>query len=127
VQANGSEDTWRSDYKFDHAVDGFSHGEKNPVPLANVSCLMARERIATMKRRWIFFERKVSERKDKFPYVAFTNGVTRTIWLAAHHAKCFPVECHVRDAPLLQECAGAMGSAWKTVQQFIPSEPSNPS
>ncbi|MGF6292707.1 plasmid fertility inhibition factor family protein [Paraburkholderia youngii] len=120
AQAHGDEQSWRSDYKFHHAVDGFSHGEPNPVPLANISCLIAHERIPEMQSFLFFFRRKVRERLVDFPYVAFTNGVTRTIWLAAHQAECFPVECDAKQAPLLHSLAGTEGSNWTTVEKLIP-------
>ncbi|AME28224.1 plasmid fertility inhibition factor family protein [Burkholderia sp. PAMC 26561] len=120
AQAHGDEQSWRSDYKFHHAVKGFSHGDPNPVPLACISCLMAREPVPEMKSFFFFFRRKVGERVAEFPYVAFTNGVTRTIWLAANQAECFPVECDARQAPLLHSLAGTAGSSWTTVQLMIP-------
>jgi hypothetical protein len=120
AQAHGDDRSWRSDYKFHHAAKGFSHGESNPVPLADISCLMAHERVPVMKTFLFFFRRKVGERDVEFPYVAFTNGVTRTIWLAAHQAECFPVECDVKGAPLLHALAGTEGSSWSTVQQLVP-------
>lgn len=34
----GNPESWRKDYKFHDAEDGFSHGSKNPVPLSNSMC-----------------------------------------------------------------------------------------
>uniref|UniRef100_UPI003EC0293E plasmid fertility inhibition factor family protein n=1 Tax=Paraburkholderia terrae TaxID=311230 RepID=UPI003EC0293E len=41
----------------------------------------------------------MSEPVVDFPNLAFPNGVTRAIWLAAHQAECFPVECDAQEAP----------------------------
>ena len=54
------------------------------------------------------------------PYVAFTDGVMRTLWLAAYAAKSFPVECAVNDAEALQRLAGTAGSCWFSVAELVP-------
>lgn len=68
--ARGNEVAWRSDYKFQYAERGFSHGIENPVPLAN---LVANNRV---------------------PSISFIDGITRTIWLMANGAKYFPIFTH---------------------------------
>ena len=37
--AEGTPATWRQDYKFKHAVKGFSYGFTNPVPLPRLQSL----------------------------------------------------------------------------------------
>ncbi|MCG5076359.1 plasmid fertility inhibition factor family protein [Paraburkholderia tagetis] len=119
-EAHGTPVSWKADRKFADAVKGFGHGDSNPVPLANISCLMANEKVPVIEKRWGLFKKSVGYAEHTFPYVAFTDGITRTIWLAAHGAPCFPVECHVRDAELLQKEAGTEGSKWMTVDNLIP-------
>lgn len=73
------------DRKFADAVNGFSHGRINPVPLAN-ACIRLQ---GTATR------------------IAFNNGITRTFWLLAQHVPAFPVEVYHRDvAELLNQVAG---------------------
>ncbi|CDY78648.1 hypothetical protein BGLT_04953 [Caballeronia glathei] len=120
AQAHGHERTWRRDDKFQHAEEGFQGGKDNPVPLADISCQIGRRRHPIIQKKWLLFERTVGWNEHRFPYVAFTNGVTRTIWLAANGAKYFPVECHVREADRLQELAGLPGGGWKTLDVLVP-------
>ena len=96
--ANGNPQIWRADPRFELAAEGFSFGEQDPVPLAEVSCPAS----------------------AAVPYVAFTDGVMRTLWLAAYAAKSFPVECVVNDAEALQRLAGTAGSRWFSVAELIP-------
>lgn len=73
------------DYKFKHAVQGFSHGKENPVPLAFAGAHQERDRVD----------------------IGFSNGVTRTFWLIANKAPSFPVQVHGREsAELLNKVAG---------------------
>ncbi|WP_395061821.1 plasmid fertility inhibition factor family protein [Paraburkholderia silvatlantica] len=98
--ANGTPQTWRADPRFELAAEGFSFGEQDPVPLAEVSCPAG----------------------AAVPYVAFTDGVMRTLWLAAYAAKSFPVECGVTDAEALQRLAGTAGSRWFSVAELVPPQ-----
>ncbi|MEX3966770.1 hypothetical protein AB4Y42_31845 [Paraburkholderia sp. EG286B] len=95
--ANGNPQTWRADPRFELAAEGFSFGEEDPVPLAEVSCPAS----------------------AAVPYVAFTDGVMRTLWLAAYAARSFPVECAVNDAEALQRLAGTAGSRWCSVAELV--------
>lgn len=70
------------DYKFESAVDGFSKGRGNPVPLAVVGVHTALGA----------------------PGIGFTNGITRTMYLLHHLADAFPVRADSSD--LLFELAG---------------------
>ncbi|WP_110954736.1 plasmid fertility inhibition factor family protein [Anaerosinus massiliensis] len=98
--ANGNISTWKKDRKFPEAEDGFSHGEINPVPLAEVS---------------VFFS------GGKKPCINVCNGVTRTIYLLTANAEKFPVECRgIDQAKLLQKFAGLPNRAFKSVQELIP-------
>lgn len=73
------------DYKYRHAVTGFSHGVENPVPLAEVGAHQAGKRL----------------------HIGFTNGVTRTFWLLANRCPAFPAKVYGADsAKLLNQVAG---------------------
>ena len=95
--ANGNPQTWRADPRFELAAEGFSFGEHDPVPLAEVSCPPS----------------------APVPYVTLTDGVMRTLWLAAYAAKSFPVECGVHEAEALQRLAGTAGSRWLSVAELV--------
>ncbi|MBB2999301.1 MULTISPECIES: plasmid fertility inhibition factor family protein [Paraburkholderia] len=98
--ADGSMLTWRVDGRFDLATEGFSFGEYDPVPLAEVRCA-----------------------GGETPWVALSDGVIRTVWLAAHGASCFPVECRVDEAPRLARHAGTGAHKWRRVAELIPVAP----
>ena len=83
--AHGDIETWKSDYKYSKAEIGFSHGISNPVPLAYPTCQICNKNGV---------------------YVAFTNGITRTIWLLAQGSSSFPVEVDSEEADLLNKHAG---------------------
>ena len=78
---------WKKDYKYPDAVDGFSRGEINPVPLARLVVNPVRG-------------------AGKPLDIGFTNGITRTIWLLANDARSFPVECNAESAAKLYALAG---------------------
>lgn len=102
--AFGNESTWRKDYKFHLAEQGFSSGELNPVPLAYVHCYLCDEHGSfNNKPLNKLIGRSIA---DKKPYCAFTNGITRTIWLLANGAKCFPVMTDSKSYELLKLYAG---------------------
>lgn len=113
-ESHGNLQTWPSDRKYHHAVKGFSFGYDNPVPLAYVSCGIGTRAIATYK--FLFFGK--SEREEKFHYVAFTNGITRTIWLLTQGCKAFPVECEMPGARELHRVAAASGTNFFTVDEL---------
>jgi len=59
------------------------------------------------KRHFLFIKEYMGRQVVKrTPYIGFTDGVTRTIWLLAYGAKCFPVMCRTENAELLQLMAG---------------------
>lgn len=73
------------DYKFKYAEEGFAANKNSPVPLAFLSA------------RYV----------DGHPFIGFTNGVTRTLWLLVNGAKSFPVEVYkAAGAKQLYEFAG---------------------
>jgi hypothetical protein len=81
--ALGNPDSWRNDYKFHYAEDGFSFGISNPVPLAFVGGLIDGK-------------------------IKLDNGITRTMWLLANGAKYFPMDCPGDIAEDLQLIAGVI-------------------
>lgn len=97
---HGDESVWRADYKFDHAAGGFAHGIGNPVPLAKIG---------------VHLPKSVEGRTS----VAFTNGITRTLWLLANGAAAFPVECSVGEAAALHAAAGVRAFPVCTVEQLL--------
>lgn len=99
-------ETWPKDYKYKHAVDGFSHGAENPVPLAQVSCWRANCNIVEYEPRFYFFKRKVIVGRTGDPCLSFVNGITRTIYLLTNGVRSFPVLCERGAADLLVELAG---------------------
>jgi hypothetical protein len=103
-------ETWPGDYKYSYAVDGFSHGAENPVPLAQVSCWRSASDIVEYESRFYFFKRKVIVGRAGDPSLSFVNGITRTIYLLSNGAKSFPVLCERRAADLLVELAGCQNS-----------------
>lgn len=103
-------ETWPGDYKYSYAVDGFSHGAENPVPLAQVSCWRSATDIVEYEPRYYFFKRKVLVGRAGDPCLSFVNGITRTIYLLSNGAKSFPVLCERRAADLLIELAGCEDS-----------------
>lgn len=118
--AHLSPDTWPSDYKFKDAVEGFSHGEVNPVPLALVHCYEEDEPFKVFKLGLFNTWKHVRTDIRKRITVSFTNGITRTIWLLVEGAESFPVECDLKSADLLQALAGIPGERYQTVESLIP-------
>ncbi|HGO6074580.1 TPA: hypothetical protein ACK3Q6_004431 [Burkholderia cepacia] len=120
--ANGNPSTWINDRKYAQAVDGFAHGETNPVPLAEINVGHHAEEVVTHgPRRWLGL-RRGEPRVDTTSthYVTFTNGITRTIYLLANKAEVFPVTCPLQDAELLHRLAGSRGSQYSTIDQLVP-------
>ena len=97
--ARGNIAAWVQDEKFNDAKAGFSKGEIDPVPLADVSV-------------FLFGDKTVS--------INITNGVTRTIYLLSIKASKFPVECDgVEQAKLIQQFAGLENGSFKSVKELI--------
>jgi hypothetical protein len=89
-------EAWKLDSKFQWAADGFAHGAENPVPLARVG----------LSRR-------------THGYVAFTNGITRTLWLLANGAISFPIECDASSAEAFSRAVGVDWAQPMTVQNLL--------
>ncbi|MCW7540890.1 hypothetical protein OOT46_24005 [Aquabacterium sp. A7-Y] len=75
--------TWPHNYKYPEAAAGFARGAAAPVPLALVSCLVGEGRVVHRERHLLFLTRVCHVETVRVPYVGFTNGITRTIWLLA--------------------------------------------
>ena len=115
----GNVSTWKNDYKYHYAVDGFSQGFSNPVPLASIVCQRYIEEIPIYRKK-LFFKKLVRIEENTVSYVSFINGITRTIWLLVNDAKCFPVECSNKvEAEQLALLAGHDGINHKTVKQLF--------
>ena len=93
-QSHGNPKTWINDRKYKKAEEGFSYGFNNPVPLANIYYGFYKKNTTSYK--FPFFRK--NECIEQIPYVGFSNGVTRTIWLLANGCKIFPVECGMPNA-----------------------------
>lgn len=120
--AHGTPETWPLDYKYAGAVDGFSHGRENPVPLADVECWEQEIVVPVFLKRSIFHpKRQIGTERKTIPSLGFTNGVTRTIWLLSHGVTVFPVRLSVKSAEVTQQLVGATGSRWTTVDQLVPA------
>ncbi|MCK9386647.1 MAG: hypothetical protein M0Q15_18710 [Nevskia sp.] len=119
AEANGTPETWPNDYKYDRAVDGFSHGRENPVPLADVSYGKAIRTSVTYK----FLRFCRNERQDEVEYVAFTNGITRTIWLLTQGCVAFPVKCGMSCARELFGAAAAEGTSFHLLGELAEVAP----
>jgi hypothetical protein len=110
--ARGNPHTWRQDYKFKDAVEGFSYGIKNPVPLAQVE--YAEVKLLSVSYKFLWFGRQ--EQTKHVRYVSFINGITRTIWLLSHGCTAFPVECRMPQALNLHRAASVAGTRVFTVR-----------
>jgi len=119
-QAFGDKASWHADPKFLEAARGLSRGIDNPVPLVEVNFGHYASKSPAPSSTWQILRNLLRQPARGTPYVSFTNGVTRTIWLAAYDAPYFPVECRVKEAPKLHKLAGVRGSRWRTVDQLIP-------
>lgn len=104
--ALGDANIWPSDYKYHWAEEGFAGGAENPVPLAEVSCGRATSDLTESHPHFFFFRKQVVIARKGLPWLGFTNGITRTIWLLANGATVFPVECALDEAAELQQLAG---------------------
>lgn len=121
--AHGSPETWTHDEKFKLAEEGFSGGETNPVPLAFIHCGIRNEEREIWERHFIFFRRfKGREIVSRTPFIAFADGITRTIWLMTYNTPCFPVLCDTKDADLLQVLAGLPGGKPQTMSELLSLE-----
>ena len=117
---------WVRDEKYGQAVRGFEHGEGNPVPLAEVVCYQNTRHQRTPRRgfpRLLEFLSILPELQHstiEFNYVAFTNGITRTLWLLANTAEAFPILCTEKHcADRLFACAAVHNTSVKTVTQIF--------
>lgn len=119
AEANGTPETWPSDYKYSRAVEGFSHGRENPVPLADVSYRAAIR--TSVSYKFLRFGR--SERQELVEYVAFTNGITRTMWLLTHGCVAFPVKCGMSCARELFTAAAAEGTSFHSLAELAEVTP----
>jgi len=110
--ANGTPFTWPNDYKYDRAVAGFSHGRANPVPLPDISFGTAPRSIDES------IQKSRTDGSEQVEYIAFTNGITRTIWLLTQGCKAFPVKCSIDCASGLVRAAGVKGSKVQTLSEL---------
>lgn len=106
--ATASETRLRADRKFGDAAQGFSWGIDNPVPMAEVLVTAP----ALVPKPWLaFWSRADRDAVDgDAAALCFDDGVTRTIWLIAEGARCFPVVCSEKDLDDVERLAGATES-----------------
>lgn len=98
--ARGTIADWYKDERFNDAKAGFSKGENDPVPLAEVSIFTIDKKTAG---------------------ISISCGVTRTIYLLSQKATMFPVECgDIKEARLIQQFAGLENGRFKSVAELIP-------
>jgi len=120
--AQGSPETWIKDDRFKDAERGFSYGEPNPVPLALVNCAIRNETKNVWRRRYLFFREYAGQQIVKrYPYITFTNGITRAVCLLTYGATCFPVMCKAENADLLQLMAGFSDGRPQTIKALLDS------
>jgi len=112
--AHQDPETWPSDYKYKYAVEGYSFGLDNPVPLAQVSCRRSPCNVLGNRRSFFFLRTRAVLAHAGDPCLTFINGITRTIYLLSNGAKCFPILCESRSADLLVELAG-----WESVAPLV--------
>lgn len=110
--ANGTPLTWPNDYKYDRAVAGFSHGRTNPVPLPDISFGRAPRPIDAS------IQKSRTDGSEQVEYIAFTNGITRTIWLLTQGCKAFPVKCSIDCVSGLVRAAGVEGANVQTLSEL---------
>lgn len=112
--SHGDPDVWPSFRKYPNAEKGFSFGSENPVPLAYVAYGNDERIIVNYKFLW--FGRRVS--RERFDYIGFINGITRTIWLLTQGCSAFPIECEMPGARELYNVAGYSGTSFYTVGEL---------
>lgn len=108
--SSGNPETWVNHAKYPRAAEGFARGYTDPVPLAYAHCCEVQACITLPRRiaKSLGFGRFVGGIQHTH-YVAFTNGITRTIWLLVNGAKSFPVWTDKEGAQRLHEHAGVDG------------------
>jgi hypothetical protein len=107
-QSHGCAESWRKDHKYPEAEIGFSEGVSNPVPLPDVS-----------------FE-SMSVKEGSLSWLAFTDGVTRTIWLLANGCQWFPLVMPISKARSLYEAADTQGARFYTLKELEHNVLANP-
>lgn len=88
------------DYKYRALDENFGNSASSPIPLAQVSCYP----------------------RDGRDGVYFTDGLTRTLWLLANHAKAFPVLLHDEGSSLELCRLTSTGLEPSTVASLLPKE-----
>lgn len=106
-EAKGGPASWVRDYKLPNAARGFSLGQSNPVPLAQIgSC---GEVIDGRRPHW----RGLFKRPQVIPLYELTmvNGITRTMWLLVNGARSFPIKCPNHCVDLTHKAIGTRGTS----------------
>ena len=93
------------------------------MPLAYVSCWLSSNLVETNKFLGLV-KKKV---QTNLPFLQFTNGITRTIWLLSNGCQQFPIECPTIEAKILYEHAAVPNTELTTVSSLLDSlQPENP-
>jgi hypothetical protein len=118
--ACGTPATWPNDPKWGNAVDAFSLGRSDPVPLAKVWLSAAFERV---RAPWWppYWGRGTVVRDLGRMGAGFIDGVTRTIWLLTHGATSFPVLIRAEIADELHRLVGFAGRGPMSIARFFGS------
>jgi len=114
----GNAAAWTADKHYKAAAEAFAGGLDAPVPLPEISCGQSTYKVPVYKKKWIFFKKLVREDEKRIDYVSITDGVPAILWLLAHGAKEFPVECDRESVDRLTETAGGPGQSYRTVDQL---------
>lgn len=106
--------------KYDAAIQGFSYGISNPVPLANVICKKYQMQQSTRRRFFSGNSNHKSLAGSYVSYVDFINGITRTRYLLDNGVNHFPILCSkANGAELLAEECGYGSNAINSVSSLL--------
>ncbi|HIF9170109.1 TPA: plasmid fertility inhibition factor family protein [Photobacterium damselae] len=94
--ARGTKQHRMDDDKFGNADDAFLLSKDSPVKLAFLSV-----------------------NSYQIPNISFTDGVTRTVWLLAHGASCFPIYVYrEKDAQHVHQFVGLRNISFISLQEL---------
>lgn len=101
------EATWPTDYIYQEAVDRFSRGAENPVPLAEMSCGVISKDVFERHQRFLRWTTDVMVARQGEVVLDFTNEIKQTIFSLANGAVKFSVRWERNAVVLLCKLAGS--------------------